>query len=121
MNEKLKILAEEIIKQIPTDESNIEYSKGVFIVDEVKYTYTEIEEEDIEDEGKYQNGSTIYGIGLLKEDNSYEIKGDILFYIKQDFSRSGSYYTDYYYTYEKPYIVKKVEKIIKTIIWEGVV
>lgn len=36
-------------------------------------------------------------------------------------SRSGSYHTDWYYTYDSdPYEVKKVEKVVKTIVWEAV-
>lgn len=36
-------------------------------------------------------------------------------------SRSGSYHTDWYYTYDNdPVEVKAVEKVVKTIIWEAV-
>lgn len=36
-------------------------------------------------------------------------------------SRSGSYHTDWYYTYDSdPCEVKKVEKVVKTIVWEAV-
>lgn len=36
-------------------------------------------------------------------------------------SRSGSYHSDWYYTYDNdPCEVKPVEKVIKTIVWEAV-
>ena len=120
MKKELKILAEEIIKQIPTGERNIESGEGVFTVDELKYDYEEVDVLSVEDDGKYQYGSTIYGIGLLDEERGYGTKGDVLFHIKQDFNRSGSYYSDYYYDYEKPYVVEQVTKVITTTEWEMV-
>ena len=120
MKKELKILAEEIIKQTPTGERNIESGEGVFTVDELKYTYEEAEVLTVEDDGKYQFGSTIYGIGLLDEVRGYGTKGDVLFHIRQDFARSGSYYSDYYYDYEKPYLVEQVTKVITTTLWKAI-
>lgn len=119
MNKELRILAEEIIKQIPTGEINIESTDGL-VVDGIKYEYEEVEDSPIDDQGKYQYGSTIYGVGLLDEGRGYGIKGDTLFHIKQDFSRNGSYYTDYYYDYGKPYLVEQVTKVITTTDWEAI-
>lgn len=76
----------------------------------IKFSYEEFDELQIEDEGKYQYGGTIYSIGILDEEKGYGIK-DTLFYIRQDFIRSGSYFSDYYYEYEEPYIVKRRQVI----------
>ena len=119
MNEELKVLSKEIIKQIPNgDEDGIESLREDLVVDGVKYSYNVTEELEIKDDGKYQFGSSIYGIGLLNTEKGYDIMGDVLFYIKQDFNRSGSYYSDYYYEYEKPYLVEQVTKVITTTEWE---
>lgn len=83
----------------------------------VKYTLEEVDEEPVEDYGKYQCGATIYAVGVLDEAKGYGID-DTLFYIRQDFVRSGSYYSDYYYEYEKPFIVEKKEVI--TYEWEAI-
>ena len=119
MNKELNILAEAIIKQIPTGEISIESTDGL-VVDGIKYDYEEVDVLSVEDDGKYQYGSTIYGIGLLDEERGYGTKGDVLFHIKQDFNRSGSYYSDYYYDYEKPYVVEQVTKVITTTEWEAI-
>ena len=119
MNEELKKLSEGIIKQIPTGERNIE-SSDIFEVDGIKYSYDEEEELDIEDEGKYQYGGCIYAIGLLDEEKGYGVKGEPLFYMEQDFSRSGSYFSDYYYDYEEPYVVEKVEKVVTITSWKRI-
>ena len=86
-------------------------------LDGVKYSHKEIEELDVEDEGKYQTGGTIYAIGILDEEKGYGIK-ETLFYIEQDFTRSGSYFSEYYYEFESPYVVEQRE-IVKTI-WKAV-
>ena len=119
MNKGLRTLAEEIIKQIPTGEKSIENTDGL-LVDGIKYDYEEVEVLPVDDEGKYQYGSTIYGIGLLDEERGYGTKGDIIFHIKQDFSRSGSYYSEYYYEYEEPYFVEQITKVITTTTWERI-
>lgn len=57
------------------------------------YNIKEVEELDVEDEGKYQYGGTIYRI-LLDDKET-----DMTF--METWSRSGSYFTEYYYSYNK--------------------
>lgn len=114
--EKLNQLCKEICNQIPSGEDNIEQSEKL-IVDGITYTYEEVEELTTEDEGKYQNGGCIYAIGVADKEEGWKIEGEPLFYIEQDFTRSGSYYSDYYYDYEKPYRVEKVKKVIEVEEW----
>lgn len=83
----------------------------------IKYSYEEVEELSTEDDGKYQFGGTIYAIGVLKEEDGYGIV-EPLFYIEQDFARCGSYFSDYYYEYESPYIVEQKE--ITQIVWRAI-
>lgn len=77
-------------------------------VDEIKYSYDEETELDVISEGKYEYGGTIYAVGILDEKRGYGIK-EPLFYMRQDFSRTGSYYTDWETEYETPYLVEKKE------------
>jgi len=81
---------------------------GYIELNGVKYSWIEKEEIETTDEGKYQNGGTIYAVGVYNEENGYGIKEE-LFYIEQDFMRSGSYYSEYYYEYDYPFIVEKRE------------
>jgi len=114
--ENLNQLCKEICNQIPNGEDNIEQSEKL-IIDGITYTYKEVEELTTEDEGKYQNGGSIYAIGVADKEKGWKIEGEPLFYIEQDFTRSGSYYSDYYYEYEKPYRVKKVTEIVTIEKW----
>ncbi len=73
-------------------------------VNGVNYGTVEVESLPTEDEGKYQFGGTIYGIGEIEND---EIK-EILFYIERDFTQTGSYYSEQIREFEQPYVVRKV-------------
>lgn len=84
-------------------------------VDGVKYTYCEAETLETIDEGKYQLGGTIYGIGVLKDDDDIE---KVLFYIEQDFTQTGSYYSYQEREFEKPYIVERKE-VVQTV-WKSI-
>ena len=114
--EELNQLCEQICNQIGSGESSIEHIDKIE-VDGIKYTYKEIEELETLDEGKYQNGGSVYAIGIADKEKDWKIEGEPLFYIEQDFTRSGSYFSDYYYEYEKPYRVKKETKIITIEEW----
>lgn len=87
-------------------------------IDGIKYSTIKVERLTTEDEGKYQFGGTIYGIGLLDEDKEYDIIGEPLFFVEQDFSQTGSYYDFQEREYEKPYLVEQKE-ITKTI-WKRI-
>ena len=90
----------------------------VIVVDGHKYDCEEVEELETVDEGKYQYGGSIYAIGVFNEEKGYGIKNDPLFYVRQDFTQTGSYYSYQEREYEKPYIVEKKEKVIT--VWEAV-
>lgn len=73
------------------------------------YSVTEIEEDDVISEGKYESGGTRYQ--LVKYDNTvcnYPCdenileKYDVQIYIT--WYRTGSYYSDWYYSYDAPTI-----------------
>ena len=81
-------------------------------IDGVKYLPFEVEDLDTTDEGKYQYGGVIYGIAEIDDD--FNAKGNYLFYIEQDFTQTGSYYSEQYREYEAPYIVEKKE-VVKTV------
>lgn len=110
-----KELIDRICKQLPNGVS-MEDSDSITI-DEVDYDWCVIEELPTEDEGKYQFGGTIYGVGH-KSKEGYGIVGDPLFYVEQDFTQTGSYYSYQERTFDKPYVVEKKEKIIT--VWEAV-
>lgn len=66
------------------------------------------EEGDFTQDHKYQYASNI--IKHMKSGRCFEVSC----------SRSGSYHTDWYYTYDNdPVEVRKVEKVIKTTVWEA--
>ena len=90
----------------------------VIEIEDKKYHVEKIEELTTTDEGKYQFGGTIYAVGYLDEERGYGITGKPLFYVEQDFSKTGSYYSHQEIEYEKPYIVEKVQKIIS--VWTAV-
>lgn len=83
-------------------------------VNGIRYGIVEFEELDTVDEGKYQFGGYIYAIGLLDEVKGYDIDGETLFYVRQNFSQTGSYYSHQEVNYEAPEVVKR-KKIIKEI------
>lgn len=116
MENKYKELANVILKELPNDAS----MEGVepIEVGGTKYYWVEIEELPTEDEGKYQYGGTIYGIGKYDNQKGYGIIGEPLFFIEQDFTKTGSYYSEQYYEYDEPYVVERKEKTV--IVWESI-
>lgn len=67
------------------------------------------EEGDFCQDSKYQHATNV--IKHLASGRCFEVSA----------SRSGSYHTEWYYTYDSdPYEVKAVEKVVKTIVWEAV-
>lgn len=59
---------------------------------------------DIDDEGKYQYGGMIYRV--YKDGKPTDM------YIRETWSRSGSYFSDYYYTYDNLELVEPYTKTI---------
>lgn len=111
-----KELFNKICEKMPTNIS-IEDMDAIEI-DNNKYHSEEVEELDTIDEGKYQFGGSIYAIGLFNEERGYGIIGEPLFFVEQDFTQTGSYYSYQEREYEEPYIVEKKEKVI--ISWEAI-
>lgn len=66
-----------------------------------------VEDEDWTQDGKYQYADIIVGDN---EGNFFCLNN----------SRSGSYHTDWYYGEPSIYQVKRVEKVVTTVVWEGV-
>lgn len=109
-------LYKDICEMMPSNTS-LEDSDNI-IIDGVEYTFNEIESLTTEDEGKYQYGGSIYGVGIASKDKSWKIDGEPLFYVEQDFTQTGSYYSHQEREYEKPYIVEKKE-VVKTV-WKKI-
>lgn len=59
---------------------------------------------DIDDEGKYQYGGMIYRV--YKDGEPTDM------YIRETWSRSGSYFSDYYYSYDELELVEPCTKTI---------
>ena len=76
-------------------------------IDDFPEQVTEVEEDDWTDEGKYSYSRAVY---KCDQGNHFMVHS----------SRSGSYYSDYYYSEpEVTQVVPKV-KVISTVIWEEV-
>ena len=75
------------------------------------YELKEVEELDEVDNGKYSYGGVI--IAVYKKNKTDE---EPLFYLRQNYTKTGSYYTDYDYYYKKPYVTSKITKTIE--VWE---
>jgi len=77
-------------------------------IDGVKYGITNFKEDGWDDEGKYQY-NTEKG-QLCSYDDKWNIIEVFDFFLEQNVSRSGSYFSDYYYDYDdiNPYTLEKV-------------
>lgn len=80
-----------------------------FIYNNTTFALTEIEDEEWTSEGKYEYSSKSYQI--VSFDNShikYPCEKNIInhynLFLNQSISRTGSYYSDWYYQYEEPTI-----------------
>ena len=78
-----------------------------FDFDGLDYALIEVYEDSISDEGKYQYGGEIYQlVEFDKAIASYPCEKSITkkfnLFVRENWTRSGSYFSDYYYTYEEP-------------------
>ena len=79
-------------------------------IDGVNYAFHVIEEGDWDDEGKYQYRNDI-GIFCQCDENWFIVKKfDIA--VISSITRTGSYYTDYYYEYDKLDVSQIIQKYI---------
>lgn len=105
-----KYLFDNILEKLSTDNCPLE-DIGSIEFNGVRYCCAVIEKLTTEDEGKYQLGGNIYGVGEFNEQQGYGII-EPLFFVEQDFTQTGSYYSYQEREYEKPYRVEKQEKKI---------
>ena len=104
----------DILKKICESIRYLDYIENDAIsIDDDLYYINEKEELSVSDVGKYQCGGTIYQV-INKH------TGEEIGLIKQDWTRSGSYFSDYYYSYETPYPVKKIKKVIEVEQYEAI-
>lgn len=108
MNKELLELGNQICEKIGSND--IEDIDSI-LIDNIKYTFNEIKSMKWESQGKYDNGESIWQIGIADDECTWKIKedGEFDLYIMQTASRNGSYYSDYYYEYEEPFIVESRE------------
>lgn len=66
---------------------------------------------------KYENGIELFDLCEILADGTWK-STDIIYGC--DFRRSGSYYSDYYYDYERPRRVEQVTKTIEITEWVDV-
>lgn len=92
----------------------------IIIIGNTKYAFEEVESMKWESEGKYDNGEGVWQIGVADDTHPWNIKegGRLDLYIMQCASRSGSYFSDYYYDYYEPSVVERRE--IVTTVWAEV-
>ena len=78
-----------------------------FDFDGFDYALIEVDEDSISDEGKYQYGGEIYQfVEFDKAIASYPCEKSITkkfnLFVREDWTRSGSYFSNYYYEYDYP-------------------
>ena len=111
MNEELKILGNKIIDNIKDEADDC-----LINIDGVSYQIYKIEEE-IDDQGKFQNVERIFEVLKYIKNGSNKKLG---IFIMQNSFRSGDYYSGYDYEFDEPYLVEQVTKVITTTEWEVV-
>ena len=79
-----------------------------FKLNDKNYKFSYLGEESIDDCGKYQYGASNYQ--LTEGENKFNL------FIRSGFSRSGSYFTDYHYSYDKPEVyiaeIKEIPEVV---------
>lgn len=88
------------------------------VLDNYKYYFEEVEEGDWVDNGKYAHSYTVYRVSKWALDGEHIDDLDLL--IKQDCTRTGSYYSYYEFYYESIYMVEKREKTIIKTVWVAI-
>lgn len=78
-------------------------------IDGIKYETYIVNESDWDDQGKYQYQDVIGILCKVSEDN-HVTKYDIA--VTQYITRSGSYFSEYYYEYEPLQVDQLVQKVI---------
>lgn len=119
--EELTKVCKEIIDELDWFENNYFESEkfendlnNKFKTDKIKYGIVQVDETDWEDTGygKYYSQNITYQ--LVKFDSTISeypankaITEELNIYFNLSVTKTGSYYTDWYYNYDKPTIMKK--------------
>ena len=77
-----------------------------FEFNDICYDVIVVDEPEFAVEGKYQRRSVCYQLISCDENSESWIIDRFNLFFEISESRTGSYYTDYYYSYEKPMIFK---------------
>ena len=112
MNKKLLELGKQICTKIGSHDIEC---VDTMVIDNIEYAFAEVESMTWESEGKYDIGQSIWQIGFADEECSWNIKEGrkLDLYIMQCASRTGSYYSDYYYEYDEPFVVESKEIVTR--------
>lgn len=75
-----------------------------------RYGFYEMDDDGWDDEGKYQYKTEKGKLVQFKGEEGYETEKEFNFGVSRVVQRSGSYFSDYYYEYEKwePFIIEEV-------------
>lgn len=109
------------IKKQWDDERNILECDFYVDVNGVGYAFVSIEEGDWEDDGKYSFSTDYFQLVSFDcKEIKYPCYKNIIdklnFFVSVGASRTGSYYTDYYYNYDEPEYFKGYIKHIKEVV-----
>lgn len=108
--EELEEMSLEDAKKIADKFDECELDDACAIIDGKKYRTELLEDENWDDQGKYQYK---YQTGLLCEcDDNWNVIKRFDIALMLLIKRSGSYFSDYYYEYDKPKVHKIVKKVI---------
>jgi len=119
-SEEISSMLKEKCLNVNSDDNNYaERGELDFESNGFSYSLIEYDEDDISDEGKYQYGSTTYQLvefdsKICSYPNELSTIKEFNLFVRVNFSRSGSYFSDWYYSYEIPEIliveVKHIER-----------
>ena len=117
--EAVKDKLEEICSDF--DESDYIEESFRFNLDGIDYSVAVLEEDPWEDVGKYQYSGTTYQlVSYDKSVKNYVCNASIVDYfdvaIYHPVSRTGSYYSDYYYSYGLPTVSRIVTKHVPEVV-----
>lgn len=88
----------------------VEVDDYIYELNGKRYGFYEMGEDSWEDEGKYQYKEEKCQLLQFKGEDGYETEKEFNLGVRRMVQRSGSYFSDYYYEYEKwePFIIEEV-------------
>lgn len=122
-----KIASNELVEAILSEVYNIYDGVGdiledfTVLIDNINFAFICIQESGWDDQGKYQYSSIDYQlVSYNHSKRSYPTDDNILeyydFIFTQHISKSGSYFSDFYFEYDKPEPYKLKEVIVPEVI-----